>query len=153
MTATGHALIATLIVAKFPNPWICLPLAFASHFACDIIPHWDSGTHHREKTKKALFYEAGLDVFISVVSSFVLFTSLGENDYLLLYIGVFLSQLPDWITAPYFILNMKDNPLVSWSKYMFRLQHRLNSRLDKPWGIVTQVVSVIALYILLFKIF
>lgn len=153
MTATGHALIATLLVAKFPDPFVSLPLAFVSHFACDIIPHWDSGTHHREKTKKALFYEAALDVLLSIATSFVLYTALGKSDYILLYIGVFMSQLPDWITAPYFILNMRNNPFVSWSKYMFHLQHRLNSRLDKPWGIVTQVAAVVGLYILLFQIF
>lgn len=152
MTATGHALIATLLIVKFPDPAISLPLAFASHFACDIIPHWDSGTHHHDKTRQRLFFEAGLDVIVSVFLSVLLFEALGGGNYILLFIGIFLSQLPDWLTAPYFILHMK-SPLVAWSRHMYRLQHRLNSRLDKPWGIVTQVVTVVGLYILLFKIF
>ncbi|MFI5265518.1 MAG: hypothetical protein ACHQT7_02120 [Candidatus Levyibacteriota bacterium] len=153
MTATGHALVATLIVAKIHNPYIALPLAFASHFACDMIPHWDTGTHHREKTKKVLFYESGLDVLISIVSSYLLYHNiLGQSDYMLLYSAVFLSQLPDWLTAPYLILNM-DSPIVFWSKQTYKIQHKMNRRLDKPWGIVTQVVTVIGLYILLFKIF
>lgn len=153
MTATGHALVATLIVAKIHNPYISLPLAFVSHFVCDMIPHWDTGTHHREKTKKALFYESGLDVFISIVSSYFLYHNiLGQGDYVVLYSAVFLSQLPDWVTAPYLILNWK-SPLVFWSKQMYRLQHAMNRRLDKPWGIVTQVVTVILLYIVLFRIF
>lgn len=152
MTATGHALVATLLIAKFPDPAICLPLSFASHFACDIIPHWDSGTHHHDKTKERLFFEAGLDVIASIVLSVLLYMALGGGNYIVLFIGIFLSQLPDWLTAPYFIFHMKSR-LVVWSKYTYKLQHRLNSRLDKPWGIVTQVVTVVGLYFLLFQIF
>lgn len=153
MTATGHALVATLIIAKISNPYISLPLAFVSHFACDLIPHWDAGTHHREKSKKRLFIESGADVAVSIVSSYFLYHSiLGQSDYVLLYSAVFISQLPDWLTAPYFILKW-NHPLVGFSKYMYKIQHKLNSRLDKPWGIVTQVVTVVGLYILLFKVF
>lgn len=154
MTATGHALVAALIVAKITNPYLALPLAFASHFACDVIPHWDPATHRREKTKKRLFYEAAADVMISIVSAYVLYHSfLGQSNYLLLYSAVFLSQLPDWITAPYLMLNPK-NPLVAWSKHMYRIQHELNSRIQSPfWGILTQVATVFVLYVILFKVF
>ncbi|HMS22161.1 MAG TPA: hypothetical protein PKA38_00160 [Candidatus Levybacteria bacterium] len=153
MTATGHALVATILIAKFNNPYIGLPLAFASHFVCDIIPHWDAGTHHAEKTKKRLFYEASLDVIISVIVSILVYTYVfGQTNYLYLFTAIFLSQLPDWLTAPYFILNIKD-PLVGWSKYVYKLQHAMNVRLDKPWGILTQVGAIILLYLLLFRIF
>lgn len=153
MTATGHALVATLIVAKIPNPYISLPLALASHFACDLIPHWDAGTHHREKTRERLFSEAALDVIISVITSFVLYSNvLGQSNYVLLYIAVFLSQFPDWITAPYLIFHTK-NSLVSWSKQMYKVQHELNARIESPfWGTLTQVITVLLLYILLFKV-
>lgn len=154
MTATGHALVATLLVAKITNPYIVLPLALASHFACDIIPHWDPATHRREKTKQALFYEAAIDVTLSIIASYVLYHSiLGQSNYILLYVAVFLSQLPDWITAPYLMLNPK-NPLVSWSKHMYRVQHELNSRVQSPfWGILTQVGTILVLYIVLFRLF
>lgn len=153
MTATGHALVAALIAAKFHNPYIALPLALASHFACDLIPHWDSGTHHGDKSKERLFYESAADVTISVISAFVLYHFvLGQHDYVYLYINVFLSQLPDWITAPYLILKT-DNPFVFFSKHMYKVQHMLNVRLDRPWGVLTQILTVIILYILLFRIF
>lgn len=153
MTATGHALVAALIAAKFNNPYIALPISFVSHFACDILPHWDSGTHHREKTKKRLFYESVADVLIGFVAAFLLYNFVTDTgNYILLFFAIIAAQLPDWITAPYFILNIR-HPLVNWSKSMYKLQHKLNSRLDKPWGIVTQVLTVILLYIFLFKIF
>lgn len=153
MTATGHALIGALIAAKFHNPYLAIPLSFASHFAADMVPHWDAGTHHREKSHKQLFKESAVDVVVGVVTSFVLYNYiLGESNYVLLYACVFASQLPDWMTAPYFIFNQRSK-FFEWSKWSYKVQHKLNSRLDLPWGAVTQVVAVIALYILLFRVF
>jgi hypothetical protein len=154
MTATGHALVAALIVAKIPNPYISLPLAFVSHFALDIIPHWDSGTHRHTITKKRLFYEAFFDVLVSVILSLVLYRDiLGQSDYVLLYSAVFLSQLPDWLMAPYLVLGSK-NKFLAWSKWVYKLQHKMQSRVENPIsGILTQIATVVFLYIVLFWIF
>lgn len=40
MTATNHALTGTAIGLLVGQPWVALPLALASHFVCDIIPHY-----------------------------------------------------------------------------------------------------------------
>lgn len=154
MTATGHALVAALIVAKIPNPYISLPLAFVSHFALDLIPHWDSGTHRHDISKKRLFYEASFDVLVSIVLSFILYRDiLGQSNYVLLYSAVFISQLPDWLMAPYLVLSSKNKYLI-WSKWVYKLQHRMQSRIQDPmYGILTQIATVIVLYILLFWIF
>lgn len=152
MTATGHALIATLIIAKIPNPYISLPLVFASHFACDLLPHWDAGTNAKKKSRQQFVNEAVIDVVVSIVSAFLLYHwVLGQSNYLLLYVGVFIAQLPDWMMAPYAILGWRGQS-VGWSKWMYQLQSRMNSKLDKPWGIVTQIVTVVGLYFVLFKI-
>lgn len=153
MTATGHALVAALIVAKFPNPYIALPASFVSHFALDLIPHWDTGLHHREKTKNMMLFESGVDVAVSIIASYVLYHSvLGGTENVVFLASVIVSQLPDWITAPYLILkSQKENVISKLSKSMYRIQHHVNSRLDQPWGIVTQVATVFVLYIILFR--
>lgn len=153
MTATGHALVAALIVAKFPNPYIALPASLISHFALDLIPHWDTGLHHREKTRNAMLLESGMDVAVGFFSSYILYHSiLGGSEYMLFFASVIASQLPDWITAPYLILKSHQENIISrLSKSMYKVQHHVNSRLDKPWGIVTQVVTVLALYVILFR--
>jgi len=153
MTASGHALVAALIAAKFHNPYVALPLSLASHFACDLIPHWDFGTHHRDKTRRKLFFEAAADVVISVGAAFLVYHNfLGQDNYMLLYLCVFVAQLPDWLMAPYVILNQRNKFLV-WSKWMYKLQHILQSKLNLPWGLVTQIITPVILYIILFKIF
>lgn len=150
MTATGHALVGTLIAAKFTNPLIGLPLSFLSHFVADILPHWDSGTHARKKTKTRLFYESVADFTLSIISSYILYTTLlSGSDIPYLYFNVFLSQLPDWMYVPYYYLNIKFFPL----KWMSDLQEVLHTTLDKPWGILTQIAAVLLLYVALFILF
>lgn len=151
MTATGHALVATLIAAKFANPYIAIPLAFISHIPCDILPHWDSGTHYKKKTKKRLFYEAATDVLISLVISITVYTYFFHGTDIPLLLGsVFAAQLLDWLSIPTLIFPIKNKFLIWVEDVQSDLFH---TRLDKPWGVVTQVVAVIVLYLVLFKIF
>lgn len=153
MTATGHALIGALIAAKFHNPYLAVPFSFASHIAADLVPHWDSGTHLRKKTHERLFYEGVIDVTLGIVLSFILYKNiLGQSNMLLLYSCVIAAQLPDWIMAPYVVMGWR-NPFFTWSKYSYLIQRKINKKLDKPWGIVTQAATVIGLYILLFRLY
>jgi len=153
MTATAHGLIGALISAKFQNPALALPIAFASHFVCDVIPHWDSGTHRGKKSRERLFYESVADVTLSVAGAFILYHYiLGQSNYLYLYVCVLVAQLPDWIMAPYLICGWRQ-PWLIVSKWAYQIQHKINMKLDKPWGIVTQVVAVLGTYFVLFRIF
>lgn len=150
MTATGHALVGTIIAARFENPVLAVVLSLFSHFLCDILPHWDSGTNITKKTKKRLLIEAVFDVLISILLSFIVFSIISNSqNYTLLYLSVFAAQFPDWFSAPYFVLHINFSPF----KWMDDFQLKLHNKLDKPWGIVTQVTAIIALYFVLFKVF
>jgi hypothetical protein len=67
MTATGHALIGTVIAAKFGNPALAIPIAFASHFAADALPHWDTSYHRRQKSRLKFFIQTVGDFLHSFV--------------------------------------------------------------------------------------
>ncbi|OGH11762.1 MAG: hypothetical protein A2857_03845 [Candidatus Levybacteria bacterium RIFCSPHIGHO2_01_FULL_36_15] len=150
MTATGHALVGALIAGKISNPLISVPLAFASHFVCDYIPHWDEGTYWRKKSRLRLFNETVVDVVISLTLSFVLYRNiLLQSDYVSLYLCVFAAQFPDWIASMHLILGI-NNPIFIWVE---KVQGGINRKLDKPWGIVTQACTVVLLYTVLYKIF
>lgn len=41
MTGVNHALTGAVISLAIKQPWLSLPLAFASHFAADLIPHYN----------------------------------------------------------------------------------------------------------------
>lgn len=150
MTATGHAIVGVLIAGKLHNPLLVVPVAFASHYICDLLPHWDSGTYWRKKSKQRFFLEAAADVVISVIVSYFIFTYLlKEDNYLIMFLAIFSAQLPDWLSAPHFFLHMK----VPFADDFYKIGSKLNNKLDKPWGIVTQVALVVLLYVFLYKVF
>ena len=73
MTATGHALIGTVIAAKIGNPALAVPIALASHFAADALPHWDTGYHRSHKSKRKFFLQSALDVMLGFALSYLMF--------------------------------------------------------------------------------
>ena len=155
MTATSHALIGTMIATKVGDPALALGLSFASHFVADLVPHWDLGTHWREKSKGNLRIEATADVLLGFALSLILYSLLVDieatttADFVLIFAAIIVSQAPDWLTAPYLMFG-KGFPI---SDFMYQIQHKLNNKLDKPWGIITQVVALILLFLILFVIF
>ena len=136
MTATAHALIGASIASRVINPLIGIPLAIASHFAADLIPHWDAGTNHKQKSLMRLKLEATVDVLVGIALVFLIFRSSVEPVYL--FSMVLAAQLPDWLEAPSWMFGFKVPPF-SWLDY---LGHKLQSRMQLPWGLVTQVVIV-----------
>jgi len=136
MTATAHALIGASLAAKITNPIIGIPIAILSHFIADLIPHWDAGTNHREKSMNRLRFEATLDVLLGLALVFLIFRNLVDPIYL--FAMVIAAQLPDWLEAPSWMFNIKIPPF-SWLDW---LGHKLQSRLQLPWGLVTQVITV-----------
>ena len=136
MTATAHALIGASIASRVINPLIGIPLAIISHFAADLIPHWDAGTNHKQKSLMRLKLEAATDVLVGFALVFLIFRSSVEPVYL--FTMVIAAQLPDWLEAPSWMFGFKVPPF-SWLDY---LGHKLQSRMQLPWGLVTQVVIV-----------
>ncbi len=136
MTATAHALIGASLAAKITNPIIGIPLAVFSHFAADLIPHWDAGTNHKKKTQRRYVMEAAADVLLGFALVFLLFRNTANPTYL--WTMVISAQLPDWIESPSSILGFHIPPF-SWMDWV---GHNLQSRMQLPWGLVTQIVTV-----------
>ncbi len=150
MTSTGHALLGALIAAKFQNPYIALSLSLLSHYPADILPHWDVGTHISNKTSLRRFLEGSIDIAIGLVLSYFVYTYLAkDNNYILMLLAIFFAQLPDWLSAPYTVFKM-NIPII---KKLDDFSDKLHNKLEKPWGIVTQVVTLGIVYIVLFVIF
>lgn len=138
MTATAHALIGASLATIVTNPYIGLPLALASHFVADLTPHWDAGTNHKNKSKKKLIIEATFDVLLGFALVFLIFRTQIALNPIYMFVMVITAQLPDWLTAPASMFNFKVPPF-SW---MYTISHNTQTRMQLPWGLVTQVVTV-----------
>lgn len=149
MTATGHALIGTVIAAKIGNPALAIPIALGSHFLADALPHWDTGTNREKKSKTRFVTETLADIAIGFILSWILIVWLFPSTNLLYaFIIIITSQLPDWITAPYLFLNWNFPPF-SWS---YKFGKKFDTEKQLPWGMINQVAALVGL-ILLAKIF
>lgn len=136
MTATSHALIGASIASLIPNPILAIPLAITSHFAADLVPHWDAGTNRRKKTMMRLRVEAAFDVLLGFTLVYLIFGRIVGSAYL--FVMIIAAQLPDWLETPSSKFGIKIPPF-SWIEW---LGHKLQNRLQLPWGLVTQVVIV-----------
>jgi hypothetical protein len=144
MTATAHALIGASIAAKVTNPFLAIPIAILSHFVADLVPHWDAGTNHKKKSMNRLKIEAMADVLLGFILAFSIFGRFVDPVYL--FVLIIAAQLPDWLEAPSSMFNIKIPPF-TWLDW---LGHKLQSRMQLPWGLVTQVVivGIVVLYAL-----
>ncbi|KKR87493.1 MAG: hypothetical protein UU34_C0004G0034 [Candidatus Curtissbacteria bacterium GW2011_GWA1_41_11] len=138
MTATSHALIGASLASIITNPIIGIPVAITSHFAADLVPHWDAGTNHRQKSALRLKVEATLDVLLGFALVLILFRTQTLANPVYMFSMVIAAQLPDWLEAPSWMFNFKVPPF-SWMDW---IGHKLQSRMQLPWGLVTQVVVV-----------
>jgi len=147
MTATGHALIGTVIAAKIGNPALAAPIALTSHFVADAFPHWDTGYHRKQESKRKFFTQTLLDVILGFVLSYiVIYLFFPSTNLLYAFFIILMAQLPDWLSAPYLFLDMDFVPFSS----IYKLQKIFDHKLDKPWGIINQV-AVLLLIIFLGK--
>lgn len=144
MTATGHALVGAALATKISNPLLGIPIAVFSHFLCDKVPHWDPMVN-KAKSKNRVIIESVFDVILSfvLVTLFFLFLFPKEVSLPYLFVMAFAAQLPDWLEIPHFLFNVPI-PLVEYNYKIQKWFHDVwfDSRLDAPWGIITQVVVV-----------
>ncbi|MBU2632398.1 hypothetical protein KKG52_01660 [Patescibacteria group bacterium] len=149
MTATGHAVIGAIIAAKVGNPTLAIPLAVASHVIADTIPHWDVGTNRGKKSRKSLIYNAMFDVLLGFFIAFLILGIFfpGTDPFYAIAI-ILIAQSLDWITAPYYFFRITNPPFFLWT---YKFQKLFDQKLDRPWGIITQVIAVIALLVIAVK--
>lgn len=143
MTATSHALIGTIIAVKIGNPALAIPIAIASHIVADAIPHWDTATNRKKKGFKKMFIDTFFDVALGFYLSYllvILFFPKTNPSYV--FIMIIASQLLDWMTAPYYFFHIKA------FKFAYTFQKSFDNKLNLPWGLVTQIILIVALVIM-----
>lgn len=146
MLVTTHAIVGGLIATKIPQPFISLPLILVVHFLTDRIPHWDVGTRWRQRCRPRLqlFIYGWLDLVGAIGLSWLIFQrQMPFNP--LLWLGVFISLLPDFLELPSLFFDFRPWPLNKIEKFHSRLLHRSK---DFPAGLWPQLI-ILALILLL----
>ena len=134
MTATNHVVTGALIATYLHNPWLVIPIAFASHFALDAIPHASfPATDNKEHLRFLMILAVDMAVAASILMSLLVLQP--PNFVLLIACGVAAAS-PDlmWL---YYIIIKKSREKEKWpaiAKFHARIQK------ESPRFIVIEVV-------------
>lgn len=140
MTAVNHALTGTAIGLLVGEPLIALPVAVASHFICDALPHFDSGIPgarlKSSNFRNYLILEALL-CFLIVLS----LALLRPDHWFLASVCAFLATSPDllWINRYLKVRRGQHWKASAYAKFAVKIQW-----FAKPVGAVFEVAWFIA---------
>src|SRR5438309_1133076 len=98
-----HAMVGAAIATLIPIPAIALPLALASHFATDYIPHWNPHTESQGNFSTGSIAVIAADSLAALGVGIVL--ALRSNHPYLILLACLLAVLPDVVEIPHFFLN------------------------------------------------
>jgi hypothetical protein len=144
MTASNHVVFGALVAAVVQEPLIALPLAFASHFALDAMPHFGEKKLSLSRLTWILIPDmilaATILIWIAVVRPI--------HWPLLIACGI-LAASPDLMWLPNYIRGLRKMPLKT-KKYLLMRFHAWVQWGEYPWGYVIEipwfVLSVYLLY-------
>jgi len=128
MTATNHGLTGALIGAFLPLP-IAIPVAFASHFVLDSLPHYGIPLKKRNETLVYRF----IVYSDTLVALFIAATAVILHKWNMEITG-WVAYSPDalWVVHYY----KQDKNLHIKTKNKFMEFHRAIQRWERPWGIL-----------------
>ena len=144
MLETPHVVVGAAIAVKVGNPALAIPLAFASHFVLDKIPHWNPHLftetqklgHPAKKSTLVAFADVGLALIIGL---WVTAKFSGDPLRMLTVLACCLaSVLPDLVKWPYYYLKSRWKPLTKW--VLFERNMQVNANFVP--GVLTQFLTI-----------
>lgn len=148
MLELPHTIVGAAIAAKIGNPALSLPLALASHFALDLLPHWNPHLNTElnkfgRLSNKTLTFIA-TDVFLSLAGGLLIASTVlpDQSKFMYVIVGAFMGVLPDVLEAPHFLTSLRIWPIEKLLKFQKSIQN------DAPpfLGILTQVLLLAAVF-------
>lgn len=146
MTAINHALTGTVIGLLVGQPLVAVPAAVASHYVCDVLPHFGTGLPARtvirtNRFRDYLIVEAGL-CFLLVVC----LASFRPEHWLLAAICAFAAAAPDLLSINRY-LKMRRG--LKWQPGRYsNFAHRIQW-FERPIGAVVEAAWSVAAIIII----
>lgn len=137
MLELPHAMVGAAIAKLVPVPAVALPLALASHFLTDYVPHWNPHADSSGNFSSGSITIIAIDSLAALAVGLILaFNS--SHPWLILF-ACLLAVLPDVVEIPHFFLNLKLAPiekLLKWQK-----AHQWN--VPMFWGLLSQTLVIL----------
>jgi hypothetical protein len=146
MTAINHAVTGSIIAVYIHEPVLALPLALASHFVLDSLPHLAIKPHNSRLFKEVLT----TDVILSTL--LLVYIAVLQPAYWLLIIGcALLAMSPDLMWLPPYIRKLKHQPkrlpnsAMRFHKNIQKHEYLWGYFVEIPWLVVTLSFLIISL--------
>lgn len=149
MLETPHVAVGAVIALKVGNPYLSLPLALASHFVLDKVPHWNPHTYTETTNgglKKQTIAFALTDITLSAIIGLSLSYSQLPNVQMAVFVllGGLLGVLPDVVKYPFFLIKKTQKGL--YKKYV-DFERSLQVEVGFYTGMLVQIgITLIALW-------
>lgn len=148
MIELPHTVVGAAIAVKVGNPALSLPLAFASHFVFEFLPHWNPHLNTEVKkygrvTRKSTLFVAA-DVLASLAAGFFIASQVlpDVTHFWTVIAASFLAVSPDVAEGPYFFLGWRH----PFFEKLIAFQRKLQYDVSPIPGILTQVVVLAAAF-------
>lgn len=144
MNATNHAAVGALIGLTVKEPLLIIPIALASHFIMDTLPHFGfkPGGIGNALKYKLTYYAQGIDILSLLVLLYLV-----RGQAFIVFVGMFFAFLPDIVNISRYFLIERKHPNVAYDP-LTRF-HKKIQWCERPWGlIVDSLVSVVLLVII-----
>lgn len=142
MTFANHFLTGSLIAVSVKEPALVAPLAFASHYALDALPHYG-------------YYKGGYDVLLQHKATYVLevlgvlgviaLLLTGEYGWNIVLLGGLMAVLPD-VEWPYRYFRY-EKPGKTPRDFWFTRFHYNIQWCERPWGVFIEVAFYVVGYL------
>ncbi len=144
MTFTNHILSGSLLAKLLPIP-IALPLAFASHFVLDALPHF--GFKAGKITNLKLFY--GVEALDFSIGAVIIGWLLNRHEYTWVISGL-VAFSPDLVWFYRYIFKEKFGKLhIDYQAGWLTMIHKRVQRYERYWGLVIELVYGLLVFTLL----
>lgn len=143
MTLTNHLLSGAVIAKIAPLP-VAIPLAFASHFLLDALPHFGfPSIEERIKHLKQFRQVVLVDVILAAVFSAWLIIN---GRYAWLMVGL-VAYSPDLLWLYRFTVEEKFGKVKPTKGNLFVQFHRNIQKHERPWGAAVELVFAAVMFL------
>jgi hypothetical protein len=141
MTATNHVMTGAFIAVAVQRPLLAIPLAFASHFFIDLLPHYGYGDiafEHRDRQKYFVLKQA-IDAYAALALGLsVPFLLKNHQSPAVTAWCMFAAYFPDMIWGIQFALAHRRGHYKE--RGWFSRFHKWIQWCERPWGMYVEVM-------------
>ena len=150
MTITNHILAGSIIGLAVSNPVLAIVLAFVSHFAMDVLPHFGyEGKNGYVVFKHKLMRIVSVATFVSSLIVVIFLTATGN--WFALFTGL-IAASPDALGFYNYLKHERKELPSTGVIGVFHVKfHRYIQWCERPWGVAVEVTVSILLFWLLVR--